>query len=172
MTPSRNGTRRSQGEKNAMSIPSVAIPRSVPSRIEAGSRPRGANLPGEDDGWGFGTGAGFYLDATAEPWSRHYRMGAYINHELPALVEANFPILAARKGIFANPVAVPWGEKAFGSYLGPDRTAWAAWDASLLMAEKPYPARSWSTRACRTSSSTASSGRNGWRKPRRRQGRN
>ena len=136
--------------------------------VACDTSPRGANLPGEDDSWDFGTGAGFYLDATAEPWARHYRMGSYINQELPALIETNFPVLAERKGIFGhslgghgalvsalrrpdlwqsvsafapitNPVAVPWGEKAFSSYLGPDRQAWAAWDASLLMAAKPYP---------------------------------
>ncbi|HEV2677426.1 MAG TPA: S-formylglutathione hydrolase [Aliidongia sp.] len=136
--------------------------------VACDTSPRGANLPGEDDGWDFGTGAGFYLDATAEPWARHYRMGSYVNQELPALVEANFPIRADRKGIFghsmgghgalvsalrrpdlwqsvsafapiANPVDAPWGVKAFSSYLGPDRQAWAAWDASLLMAASPYP---------------------------------
>ena len=136
--------------------------------VACDTSPRGAGLPGEDDSWDFGTGAGFYLDATAEPWTRHYRMGTYVNHELPTLVEANFPVRVGRKGIFghsmgghgalvsalrqpdlwqsvsafapiANPVAVPWGEKAFSSYLGPDRQAWAAWDASLLMAERPYP---------------------------------
>jgi S-formylglutathione hydrolase len=136
--------------------------------VACDTSPRGAGLAGEDEAWDFGTGAGFYLDATAEPWSRHYRMASYVNGELPALVEANFPVLAGRKGIFGhsmgghgalvsalrrpdlwqsvsafapitNPVAVPWGEKAFGSYLGSDRTAWEAWDASLLMAAKPYP---------------------------------
>jgi len=136
--------------------------------VACDTSPRGLNLPGEDDGWDFGTGAGFYLDATAEPWARHYRMGRYINQELPALIEANFPVIPGRKGIFghsmgghgalvsalrrpelwqsvsafapiANPVAVPWGEKAFSSYLGPDRAAWSQWDASLLMAAKPYP---------------------------------
>lgn len=130
--------------------------------------PRGAGLPGEKDDWDFGTGAGFYLDATAEPWSRHYRMGAYVNEELPALVEAHFPVQPGLRGIMghsmgghgalvsalrqpdrwrsvsalapiANPVAVPWGEKAFGHYLGPDRAAWEAWDASLLMRRRPHP---------------------------------
>jgi S-formylglutathione hydrolase len=135
--------------------------------VACDTSPRGANLPGEDDAWDFGTGAGFYLDATTEPWSRHYRMATYVNRELPALIEANFPVIAGRKGIFghsmgghgalvsalrqpelwqsvsafapiANPVAVPWGEKAFSSYLGPDRQAWAAWDASVLMTKRPY----------------------------------
>ncbi len=130
--------------------------------------PRGLNLPGEDADWDFGTGAGFYLDAEAEPWKPHYRMYSYVTRELPALVESIFPARADQRGIFghsmgghgalvialknpdryqsvsafapiANPVAVPWGEKAFGNYLGPDRARWAAWDASLLMRAAPYP---------------------------------
>ena len=130
--------------------------------------PRGANLPGEETDWDFGTGAGFYLDATAEPWSRHYRMASYVNDELPRLVEAEFPVDPGRRGIFghsmgghgalvsafrnpdfwhsvsafapiANPVAVPWGEKAFSNYLGPDRTAWDEWDASVLMRRHAWP---------------------------------
>ncbi|MBU8874729.1 S-formylglutathione hydrolase [Reyranella sp. MMS21-HV4-11] len=130
--------------------------------------PRGLGLPGEEDGWDFGTGAGFYLDAEAEPWRPHYRMYSYVTRELPALVEASFPVVAGRRGVFGhsmgghgalvialrnpqsyrsvsafapicNPVAVPWGEKAFGNYLGPDRKGWAAWDASLLMRDRPFP---------------------------------
>jgi S-formylglutathione hydrolase len=129
--------------------------------------PRGAGIPGEDADWDFGTGAGFYLDATAEPWSRHYRMATYVNEELPALVEAHFPVAPGRRGItghsmgghgalvsalrdperwrsvsalapIANPVAVPWGQKAFSNYLGPDRSRWEEWDASLLMRRRPY----------------------------------
>jgi len=88
--------------------------------------PRGLNIPGEDDDWDFGTGAGFYLDATAEPWARNYRMYSYVVKELPSVVAANFPVRADRAGIFGN-------------YLGPDRSAWAAWDASLLMRSNPYP---------------------------------
>ena len=124
--------------------------------------PRGLGLPGEEDDWDFGTGAGFYLDAEAEPWKRNYRMYSYVTRELPALVEANFPVDAERRGIFGhsmgghgalvaalrnplayrsvsafapicNPVAVPWGEKAFGNYLGADRGHWSAWDASELL---------------------------------------
>ncbi len=129
--------------------------------------PRGAGIAGEDDGWDFGTGAGFYLDATATPWSSNYRMARYVTQELRGLVEANFPV-SDRRGVFghsmgghgalvtalrdpetwhsvsafapiANPVAVPWGEKAFSNYLGADRDAWAEWDASLLMRRRPYP---------------------------------
>ena len=130
--------------------------------------PRGLNIPGEDDDWDFGTGAGFYLDATAEPWRRNYRMHSYVASELPGLIEANFPASPDWRGIFghsmgghgalvaalrhssryasvsafapiSNPVSVPWGHKAFGSYLGPDRSPWAEWDASLLMRANPYP---------------------------------
>lgn len=124
--------------------------------------PRGLGLPGEDDDWDFGTGAGFYLDAEAAPWKRHYRMYSYVTKELPALIEASFPVYARRRGVFGhsmgghgalvialrnpqafrsvsafapicNPVAVPWGEKAFGAYLGVDRARWAAWDANELL---------------------------------------
>jgi len=130
--------------------------------------PRGAGIAGEDDDWDFGTGAGFYLDATEAPWSGHYRMASYVNDELPTLIDANFPVIAGNRGIFghsmgghgalvsafhhptawrsvsafapiSNPVAVPWGHKALPRYLGADETSWAAWDASLLMRETPYP---------------------------------
>jgi S-formylglutathione hydrolase len=130
--------------------------------------PRGAGLPGEDASWDFGTGAGFYLDAKAAPWSAHYRMARYVTQELPQLVEANFPVRPDRRGVFghsmgghgalvtalreparwhsvsafapiANPMAVPWGEKAFSNYLGPDRATWAEWDASLLLRRRAYP---------------------------------
>jgi S-formylglutathione hydrolase len=137
--------------------------------VAGDTSPRGLGLPGEDEAWDFGTGAGFYLDATEAPWAGHYRMGTYVNRELPDLIEAHFPATPDRRGIFghsmgghgalvtalrspdrwhsvsafapiANPVAVPWGEKAFTNYLGPDRATWAAWDASLLMAKRAHPA--------------------------------
>jgi S-formylglutathione hydrolase len=136
--------------------------------VSPDTSPRGLGLPGEDDAWDFGTGAGFYVDAEAEPWRRHYRMFSYVVEELPTLIEANFQARTDRRGIFghsmgghgalvialkcparyqsvsafapiSNPVAVPWGEKAFSHYLGPDRARWAAWDASLLMRKRPYP---------------------------------
>lgn len=135
--------------------------------VACDTSPRGIGNPGEDDDWDFGTGAGFYLDATNAPWSANYRMGAYVNDELPKLVEALFPVVSGRRGIFghsmgghgalvsalrhpadwasvsafapiANPVAVPWGQKAFTHYLGPDQAAWAEWDASLLMRKAAY----------------------------------
>jgi len=136
--------------------------------VACDTSPRGLNLPGDSDAWDFGVAAGFYLDATAAPWSANYRMGSYINEELPALVEKHFAVGADRRGIFGhsmgghgalvsalrnptrwhsvsafapicNPVAVPWGKKAFGNYLGSDQKSWEAWDASLLMRRKAYP---------------------------------
>lgn len=136
--------------------------------ISCDTSPRGLNLPGDAESWDFGVGAGFYVDATQAPWSAHYRMGSYINLELPALIERHFPVLNTRRGIFghsmgghgalvtalrhperwysvsafapiANPVAVPWGQKAFSRYFGEDRGVWAAHDASLLIATRPYP---------------------------------
>ncbi|NMG31414.1 S-formylglutathione hydrolase [Aromatoleum evansii] len=126
--------------------------------------PRGADVPGDPDGaWDFGLGAGFYLNATEAPWSRHYRMHDYVVEELPALVEASFPVSDAR-GIsghsmgghgalvcalrnpgryrsvsafapITNPMNCPWGEKAFSRYLGEERTRWREWDASVLIAD-------------------------------------
>ena len=124
--------------------------------------PRGADIPGEDADWDFGIGAGFYLDATRSPWSTHYRMGSLVAHELPALVEARFPVRPDRRGItghsmgghgalilalrdparwqavsalapICHPADVPWGRKALGRYLGPDQTSWAPYDATLLL---------------------------------------
>jgi S-formylglutathione hydrolase len=123
--------------------------------------PRGVELPGDREHWDFGVGAGFYVDATVAPWAQHYRMYSYVVDELPALIEGNFPA-SGRRGVFghsmgghgalvvalrnparyhsvsafapiANPVAVPWGEKAFSRYLGADRSRWEAYDASCLL---------------------------------------
>ena len=125
--------------------------------------PRGVKLPGDSDSWDFGVGAGFYVDATVEPWSRHYRMYTYVTQELRALVEAQFPADPARTGIFghsmgghgaltialrnpdryrsvsafapiAAPKQCPWGQKAFSGYLGPDRGQWSSYDATELVA--------------------------------------
>ena len=125
--------------------------------------PRGDDVPGDPDGgWDFGHGAGFYLNATQEPYARNYRMHDYVVHELPALIEASFPV-SGKRGIsghsmgghgalvcalrnpgryqslsafapICNPTAVPWGEKAFTGYLGVDRASWREWDASQLLA--------------------------------------
>jgi S-formylglutathione hydrolase len=129
--------------------------------------PRGLDLPGDAEHWDFGVGAGFYVDATEAPWAGGYRMYSYVVEELPSVVEASFPV-SDRRGIFGhsmgghgalvialrnpsrygsvsafapicNPVEVPWGQKAFSRYLGPDRAAWAAYDASALMRAAPFP---------------------------------
>jgi len=124
--------------------------------------PRGAGVPGETDSWDFGVGAGFYVDALQEPWSRHYRMYSHIL-ELRQLVLDTLPADPARVGIFghsmgghgalmlalrnpdlfksvsafapiAAPMRCPWGKKAFGGYLGADEAAWRQYDATELMA--------------------------------------
>ena len=124
--------------------------------------PRGVNVPGEDDSYDFGSGAGFYLDATEAPWSQHYRMYSYVTGELPALIFKHFPARADRQAIMGHsmgghgaltialknpdtfasvsafapivaPMQVPWGEKAFGRYLGSDRATWADYDATALI---------------------------------------
>lgn len=125
--------------------------------------PRGTDLPGEHDAYDFGSGAGFYVDATLAPWSRHYRMATYVETELPALVAAHFPADMDKLGIFGHsmgghgaltialrapdrfrslsafapivaPSQVPWGQQAFAGYLGPELTAWKHYDACALSA--------------------------------------
>jgi S-formylglutathione hydrolase len=110
----------------------------------------------------FGLGAGFYVNATQEPFAAHYRMRDYIEQELPALVAANFPVDMARQGItghsmgghgaltialrnpdrfkstsafapIVSPTNCPWGHKALGGYLGDDRATWAEYDACALI---------------------------------------
>lgn len=139
--------------------------------ISPDTSPRGAAIPGESDSWDFGLAAGFYLDATVAPWSRHYRMFSYLTRELyPALVDLlrldtkrigimghsmgghgalvlalRCPHLFGSVSAFApiaSPVNCPWGEKAFSGYLGNDRDAWNAYDATELMLRQrqaPYP---------------------------------
>jgi S-formylglutathione hydrolase len=135
--------------------------------IAPDTSPRGANIAGESDAWDLGVGAGFYVDATEQPWQGHYRMFSYIA-ELHALVVAELNADPQRIGIFghsmgghgalvlalrrpdlfcsvsafapiAAPSRCPWGEKAFGNYLGADRAAWAQYDASALMAQQHAP---------------------------------
>jgi S-formylglutathione hydrolase len=125
--------------------------------------PRGEGVPGDPEGgWDFGLGAGFYLDATEQPWAANYRMWSYVTDELPKLVAAEFPADMQRRGItghsmgghgaltvalnhpgrfrsvsaFAPIVApgqVPWGQKALGGYLGPGTAAWRKHDAVALI---------------------------------------
>jgi len=131
--------------------------------------PRGANVPGEDESWDLGTGAGFYVDATAPDWRTHYRMYSYVTEELHGIVTGDaLPGDASRAGIFghsmgghgalvlalrnpgkfrsvsafapiAAPSLCPWGKKAFGAYLGADEREWAAYDASALMRQARQP---------------------------------
>lgn len=124
--------------------------------------PRGAGIEGEDAEYDFGAGAGFYLDAAAEPWRKHYRMYSYITGELQELVGERFPVDRARQGITGHsmgghgaltiglklpelfrsvsafapicaPTRAPWGRKAFSGYLGEDEAAWRAYDATELL---------------------------------------
>ncbi|GAB5071472.1 S-formylglutathione hydrolase [Citrobacter sedlakii] len=130
--------------------------------------PRGDEVA-NDDGYDLGQGAGFYLNATQQPWAAHFRMYDYIRDELPALIQAQFNVsdrcaisghsmgghgalvLALKNpgkytsvSAFApivNPCRVPWGEKAFSAYLGEDKADWAQWDSCALMyASKPEEA--------------------------------
>ena len=129
--------------------------------IAPDTSPRGPDVP-DDEAYDFGQGAGFYLDATEQPWAEHFRMRSYIESELPALIGAEFPADMARQGItghsmgghgaltvalraperfrsvsaFAPIVAprlVPWGQKALAGYLGQDEAAWRAYDAVGLI---------------------------------------
>jgi len=124
--------------------------------------PRGDDVA-DAEGYDLGKGAGFYLNATQAPWAPHYRMYDYVVDELPALIEANFPV-SDKRGIsghsmgghgalvcalknpgryrsvsafapITNPLNCPWGEKAFSRYLGEDRSRWREWDACALLAE-------------------------------------
>jgi len=127
--------------------------------------PRGEGVPDDPEGaYDFGLGAGFYLNATQEPWSKHYKMYDYITQELPALIAKEFPVDAGRAGVFGHsmgghgamtihlknpdkfktcsafspivaPSQVPWGKKAFSNYLGSDESAWAEYDATALVAK-------------------------------------
>ena len=128
-------------------------------------------LPGVADSWDFGIGAGFYLDATQAPWAEHFRMESYLINDLLPLLSQALPIDAEKLGLFGHsmgghgaltlalkhpglfkslsafaPICAPtqcaWGEKAFTGYLGADRAAWSAHDATALMQSQttaPYP---------------------------------
>ncbi len=129
--------------------------------------PRGEGVA-DDDAYDLGQGAGFYVNATQDPWAPHFRMWDYIVEELPALVCDNFPLDAQAQGItghsmgghgaltiamthpdryrsvsafspIANPTESDWGRKQLTAYLGDDRAAWAAHDSTLLMTQRGYP---------------------------------
>lgn len=131
--------------------------------------PRGSDFPGEHDSYDFGSGAGFYVNATQQPWSAHYHMYDYVTQELPALVNEQFPV-NGKCGISGHsmgghgalvcylrnpgkyrsvsafsPICHPsdcsWGQKTLSGYLGEDRNDWVAYDATLLIgdAEEKLP---------------------------------
>lgn len=124
--------------------------------------PRGGNVPDESDNWQFGSGAGFYIDATQQPWSKNYRMYSYITAELPELIASEFPADMSRQGIFGHsmgghgaltialknpgrfkscsafaPIVSPstsdWSAGAFKRYLGEDEASWRAHDTCALI---------------------------------------
>ncbi|ORZ07915.1 putative S-formylglutathione hydrolase [Absidia repens] len=130
--------------------------------IAPDTSPRGVSIQGDDDSWDFGTGAGFYLDATDPKWAKNYRMYSYVTKELPALVNKQLPIDGSRVSIMghsmgghgaltiylknssayktvsafspiANPVNCPWGEKAFSNYLGSNQDEWKQYDTVELL---------------------------------------
>ncbi|MBU2864353.1 S-formylglutathione hydrolase [Reinekea forsetii] len=133
--------------------------------------PRGEGVADDPEGrYDFGLGAGFYLNATQAPYNEHYQMYDYIVHELPKLVEENFPVTSTRAisghsmgghgalmialknperytsvsafSPIANPINCPWGQKAFTGYLGADQSLWREYDSSLLLADcKPEDRR-------------------------------
>ncbi len=123
--------------------------------------PRGEGVP-NDDAYDFGQGAGFYLNATQEPWAKNFRMEAYVTEELPAIIAETFPVNGGPQGLFGHsmgghgaltlalrhtgqwtsvsafspivaPTQVPWGQKALAGYLGADETTWRAHDAVSLL---------------------------------------
>ena len=124
--------------------------------------PRGDDVPDAPERYDLGKGAGFYVNATQAPWDKNYRMYDYVTQELPALIEANFPAIPGLCSIsghsmgghgalicalknpgkyrsvsafapICNPVVSPWGQGCFSAYLGDDKTAWEAWDATCLV---------------------------------------
>lgn len=126
--------------------------------------PRDTGIPGEDDEMDLGSGAGFYVNATQEPWSAHYKMFDYIFGELIGVVEQSFPLATDRRaisghsmgghgalmgalsnpGLFQSvsafapicaPTQCPWGQKAFRTYLGPRAKEWAAYDTTRLVSK-------------------------------------
>ncbi|CAH1403615.1 unnamed protein product [Nezara viridula] len=130
--------------------------------------PRGVNIPGEDDSYDFGSGAGFYVNATQEPWKSHYHMYTYVTSELPEIINSNFPADPDRQSIMGhsmgghgalisflknpgkyksvsafaaicNPSESSWGQRALSGYLGDDKTLWAQYDATKLVSNYNGP---------------------------------
>ncbi|XP_050309380.1 S-formylglutathione hydrolase [Anthonomus grandis grandis] len=131
--------------------------------VNPDTSPRGLEIPGDSESWDFGVGAGFYLNATQEPWKKNYKMHDYITKELIDLVNSNFNVVVGQQSIMGhsmgghgayvialknpglfksvsafapicNPTVCPWGIKAFTGYLGPKDTGkWEEWDATELV---------------------------------------
>ncbi|XP_071950547.1 S-formylglutathione hydrolase-like [Antedon mediterranea] len=130
--------------------------------VNPDTSPRGCNIEGEDDSYDFGSGAGFYVDATEDKWKTNYRMYSYVTKELPEIINSNFPVDPEKASIFGhsmgghgalicalknpgmyksvsayapicNPMQCPWGKKAFTGYLGPKQEAWKEYDACELV---------------------------------------
>lgn len=137
--------------------------------VNPDTSPRGLDIPGDKDTWDFGEGAGFYVDATQEPWSQNYKMFSYVTKELRDIINSNFNVLGTKQSIMGhsmgghgalicalknpglykcvsafspicNPSNCPWGIKAFSGYLGPQETSsWSDWDASELVTKYNGP---------------------------------
>ena len=130
--------------------------------VSMDTSPRNLGIEGEDDSYDFGSGAGFYLNATQAPWRTNYRMYDYVVDELPSVIENNFPVIKNRRSIFGHsmgghgaltialknpgmyrsvsafspivaPTQNPWGIKAFTGYLGEDAVRWKAHDTVELI---------------------------------------
>ncbi|MCE0724497.1 S-formylglutathione hydrolase [Legionella sp. 9fVS26] len=130
--------------------------------------PRGVNLPGDKESYDFGVGAGFYVDATQQPWSKYYNMSTYVHEELPTVLQQKVPLNHRACGILGHsmgghgalilalkhpnqyrsvsafaPICAPsqcqWGQKAFTGYLGTDKKHWKEYDACELIAERGWP---------------------------------
>ena len=130
--------------------------------VASDTSPRNTGIPGEDEDWDLGSGAGFYVNATQQPWQQYYQMYSYITQELPQLIADSFAVVPGRQSIMghsmgghgalicalknpqqyqsvsafapiAAPMQCPWGEKLFGAYLGTDRSKWAEYDATELV---------------------------------------
>lgn len=130
--------------------------------VSMDTSPRDLGFPGEDDSYDFGSGAGFYVNATEQPWAKHYQMYDYVVDELPAFVEQHFRIDSDRMGIFGHsmgghgaliialknpgkyrsvsafsPIVAPmhndWGKKAFSGYLGSNEETWKQYDTCELI---------------------------------------
>ena len=130
--------------------------------------PRGCNIEGEDANWDFGTGAGFYVDATTEKYKNNYRMYSYVVKELPTVVEQNLPVIKDARSIsghsmgghgalicalknpgfykcatafapISNPTASTWGVKCFTGYLGDSKETWLEYDATVLVSKYTGP---------------------------------